>query len=98
MAQTKHPIDVVANQEAQSLTNDSPFMKGLEALVWGNSQPLSQTTSKGDAMDMFQAEMSTPEGRAGLVKKWGQQRASEIEQELIKDGRLPGQSIPNPTE
>jgi len=94
MSQQKHPIDIVAQQGASELTDGSPFMDGLKAMVWGNNAPLSQTTSKADAMDMFQAELSTPEGRVALVKKWGQQKASEIEQELIQAGRVPGQSIP----
>ncbi len=98
MAKTKHELEVVSSQSADELDPQSPFMAGLQSMVWGNNAPFSKTVSKADALNMYQAELSTPQGRMSLITRFGQQKAAAIEQELVKTGHVPAATITDPQE
>lgn len=88
MPQPKHEIEAAANTTANELSYGSPFMKGLSAMVWGNNPPYSQPSSTQDSEDMFAAMMQSPQGYMTVAQRWGPQKAAEIQQELVKNGRL----------
>lgn len=98
MAQPVHEVEAASNNAASELVPSSEFMKGLGSLVWGQNPPFTTSAPRGEAMDMFQAELATPTGRMNLIKRWGQQKVADIEGELVKAGRVPQQTMTDPTE
>jgi hypothetical protein len=98
MAKTKHELEVASNQAVGELAPDSKFMGGLKSMVWGNNAPFSKTVPKDEALNMYAAELATPQGRTNLIARFGQQEAARIEQELVKTGHVDSAMITDPQE
>lgn len=93
MSQTKHELEMVAENSAKEIDPMGSMMGQLSGLVWGGNAPFSTHLKKGDAEQMYASELSSPEGRMRLIQKFGQQRAALIEKELVKAGRIKGQTM-----
>jgi hypothetical protein len=98
MAKAKHELEVASNAATSELDPNSKFMAGLQTMIWGNNAPFATDVPKGEARDMFAAELATPQGRMNLITRYGQQQTADIEQELVKSGHVDTPTITDPSE